>query len=745
MTAYDDEDRPRTWSELLPITVSVMPDRFARKLVQETMTFHHFAQRLRSTSALTKETLPLGKMACFGDRRSDPPGRSLRHDGNVVAITGVEGDYDGGTMPVEEAVAIADGAGLLSIITTSPSYTEYAPRWRIWCPTSRQLPPAERYALMSMINGLFGGIFAVESWTLSQAFYLGSPLVNGGRNPLHQVFEIEGTPIDRKPELIAGAIDKPGTQARDDDDGLAGEGRAAVDETALLLQVISGESMHPAAIRLIGKWMHERIGWAEAEARLTAAFDSCAEAVRKTKRWKMRRAEIPELLEFVLGKEARKAHERAHPEEPPPAEEDPTDPLAGLRRRLHTAGKKRAVVGSLRNAALILQHDPVVAGLAQRNRFTNALLLMHEVPAIESTLVLPGPYPRELTDADISKLAIWLQDAWGRGFVSGVALEALTLAAAGASFHPVCDWLDQLAWDGVARLDRWLSEVFGCPADGYHMAVGAKVLIAACRRVRQPGCKFDYVLVLEGGEGIGKSTAVKALFGEAWWTDNLPLDLSNKDAQQSLAGVWGVELSEIGHLLRNGHEVTKAFLSRSIDRYRPSYGRATVAVPRQCVMIGTTNRDDYLSDPSGNRRYWPVRCLLGGANSQPFADLDWLTQHRAQLWAEAAHREAQGETIFLDDPAVAAAAVVQQQARMQTEAMAGAIMAYARDRLPLPVSVNLILTNVLTKPTGLPKRADEMRVGDILREEGWCRRRLTVSGVRDYWWFPDAAAAAGYR
>jgi predicted P-loop ATPase len=233
-------------------------------------------------------------------------------------------------------------------------------------------------------------------------------------------------------------------------------------------------------------------------------------------------------------------------------------------------------------------------------------------------------------------------------------MEAMHAAARVNSFHPILDWLDGLKWDGTARLDTFLVEAFGAvneydpiaqgdqwdARNAYYAAVGSKLLIASVRRLRQPGCKFDSMAILEGAQRIGKSTALATLYGREWFTDNIPPDLKKRDAQLALHGKWCVEFAEIEHLVRTEVEVIKAFLSTAVDHYRPPYGREFVDVPRTNVPIGTTNSDDYLKDQSGNTRFWPIPCAK--------VDVEWIAENRDQLWAEAAYREREGEAIWLD-------------------------------------------------------------------------------------------------
>ena len=222
-------------------------------------------------------------------------------------------------------------------------------------------------------------------------------------------------------------------------------------------------------------------------------------------------------------------------------------------------------------------------------------------------------------------------------------------------FHPVCDYLAGLQWDGEPRIDTWLTVYGGAKDSDYTRAVGALVLVAAVRRVRMPGCKFDEMLVLENPEqGTNKSTALQVLAVNAeWFSDNLPLGLSARETIEALSGHWVVEVSELQGMRKSEIEKVKAFLSRDTDRARTAYARTVTEARRQCVIIGTTNSDKYLRDLTGNRRIWPVRV-------ERF-DLEALKRDRGQLWAEAAAREASGASIRLPDELWAAAAAEQEE------------------------------------------------------------------------------------
>jgi hypothetical protein len=220
-------------------------------------------------------------------------------------------------------------------------------------------------------------------------------------------------------------------------------------------------------------------------------------------------------------------------------------------------------------------------------------------------------------------------------------------------FHPVSDYLDALVWDGQPRLDSWLVRYASVEDTPYARAVGSIVLIAAVRRVRNPGCKFDELLVLEGEQGNAKSQMIQVLAVKPeWCSDQKVFGLSGRDCIEALSGKWIIEAAEL-HGLRQGEvEGLKAFLSRSTDRGRMAYARTPTESKRQSIIIGTTNNDTYLRDLTGNRRFWPVVTNK--------IDIEALKRDRDQLWAEAATQEASGASIRLPQELWPVAAEQQQ-------------------------------------------------------------------------------------
>jgi predicted P-loop ATPase len=238
--------------------------------------------------------------------------------------------------------------------------------------------------------------------------------------------------------------------------------------------------------------------------------------------------------------------------------------------------------------------------------------------------------------------------------------QALEAECEAHQFDPICDYLASLRWDGVPRLDGWLITYCGAEDTPLNRAFGRKTLIAAVRRPRQPGCKFDHMLILEGVQRAGKSSVVFVLAGGADNFSDLPILHENSQKQQEqLAGRWFYEIAELVGMKRADIEALKGFLSRTNDRGRNAYGRFVKDQLRRGIFIGTTNDVDvgYLRDPSGGSRFWPVKVGT--------IDLDALARDRDQIFAEAAHYEAKGESLVIPKELWGEAAIAQEDRLMK--------------------------------------------------------------------------------
>ena len=293
-------------------------------------------------------------------------------------------------------------------------------------------------------------------------------------------------------------------------------------------------------------------------------------------------------------------------------------------------------------------------------------------------------------------------------------------------FDPLTQFLDHLQWDGVQRIDTWMRDYLKAPDTPLNRAISRICLIAAVRRARHPGCKFDQIIVLESEEGQGKSSAIEILAGgRDFFSDQQVIGLDEKTQQEAAVGVWLFEIADLKGMRRADIEHVKAFASRKIDRARPAYGRFRVDRPRRCVYFATTNDEDYLKSETGNRRFWPVR--VGEI------DLEALARDREQLWAEAAAAERAGESIVLDRK-LWDSARAEQDERMEREPWAELIHNYlvAEKRDDVTVKEVLVDNRFIQLDPAALNQAAMNRAVRALRSLGYTKYRKRVE--RGYQW-----------
>jgi predicted P-loop ATPase len=329
--------------------------------------------------------------------------------------------------------------------------------------------------------------------------------------------------------------------------------------------------------------------------------------------------------------------------------------------------------------------------------------------------------PRAVTDCDVVCLAEYLQHAGLKNVAREVVRDGINARARENAFHPVRDYLASLTWDGCKRVNVWLTTKLGAEYSDYTSRVGQLFLIAMVARVFDPGCKADYMLVLEGQQGTLKSTAC-AVLGGPWFSDALPDVSGGKDVIQHLRGKWLIEVGEMHAMSRAETALLKSFITRQVERYRPSYGHFEVEEPRQCLFIGTTNREAYLKDESGGRRFWPVK--TGDI------DFDGLIEDRHQLFAEAVHLYWAGEPWWPDWHFEQAHIKPQQDARYEADAWQETVVDYLKGHEK--VTIGKVAMEALGFQTARIGRADQNRIIAILEQLGWQRLERDWRGYQ--WW-----------
>ena len=378
---------------------------------------------------------------------------------------------------------------------------------------------------------------------------------------------------------------------------------------------------------------------------------------------------------------------------------------------------------NLANAMIALRVDP---------RFTN--LLAYDQMERRSMLVQPpaasideaDPFlPRAVSDIDVTRIQEQLQLSGLERIGRDIVHQAVEKRADERAYHPVIAYLQGLHWDGKSRLATWLSTYCGAEQSAYTAGVGSMFLRSMIARVHEPGCKADYMPILEGLQGIQKST-VCSILARPWYSDSLPaLGRDEVRVAQHLRGKWLIEIGEMSALSRADAEELKAFLTRPVEKYTPKYGRHDVVEPRQCVFIGTTNKTaDYLRDETGNRRFWPVRCGR--------IDTEGLRRDRDQLFAEALQQYRDGAP-WWPSPAFEAEHIApQQDARFEADTWEDVVAAFIE---PQPrVTVLQVAKDALHLDVSKIGTQEQRRITATLTHLGWSRGQRGSRGER--FWYP---------
>lgn len=316
-------------------------------------------------------------------------------------------------------------------------------------------------------------------------------------------------------------------------------------------------------------------------------------------------------------------------------------------------GAPKSIMSNIR---LILENE-VSPSFVARDEFALRDSYLEDVPWGSSAGEI-------LDDDEILKIMHWLEKRWRFEVRKESVHNAVTVMACANSYSPIRDYLDALPeWDRVNRLNTWLAKNFGAKGHREYLAqVFRKWMVAMVMRAYDPGAKFDWMPIFEGNQGVGKSSFGRILVGDKHFIDWLP-NLADKDAALNLQGVWCCEMGELSQFRRNELETIKAFITRTVDKMRPPFGRRTIESPRRCVFFGTTNKDAYLRDDTGNRRFKPLEVgtlrfkVLERERVQLFAEAKYLYENflendrTMELTGEAKRYELeiQKEKMILDD------------------------------------------------------------------------------------------------
>ena len=380
------------------------------------------------------------------------------------------------------------------------------------------------------------------------------------------------------------------------------------------------------------------------------------------------------------------------------------------------------------NIPKVLTYHPLLRGKIAYNKFTQTPCWI-ELPPLPFSEERESEFCKngfiEIEETDLTWLNSFFSQHMGWNISSEKIAEYIKAIAMVKPFHPLRDYLESLQWDGTPRIDSWLSDYLGAENNRYHQLVGRFFLLSAVARLFEPGCKQDLIFILEGEQGKKKSTALRILAGEQYFTDT-PIELEKKDFYLQLRGKWIIEIAELDALLRSDSSRVKAILSSKVDRYRPPYARKAIDVPRSCIFTGTSNIYEYIKDPTGGRRFIPIR--VGNI------DLERLQTDREQLWAEAVYRYLTDEELgrYYPLPEEYKILTLVQELRETVDPWLEEISQWLDDRGLTETTTSEVLTQCLGLAPKDFQRSHQIRIGLLLLNKlGWKKKR-TARGMIYY-------------
>ena len=612
----------------------------------------------------------------------------IRKNANVMYRTVATLDIDYGTVNVWDDFTMA--FGFAAMIYSTHKHSSKTPRYRLVFPLSRQVSPAEYEPLCRKIAAEIGiDLFDDTTYELPRLFYWPSTSKDADfvfdyqDGPSCDVDAILSQYVDykdvsawplssREGDVIAHEIKKQGDPT--EKPGVIGAFCRAYSIEDAINTFLSDKyektghdgrytyklgSVAGGLVCYEGKFAYSHHETDPASKQLCNAFDLCrvhlfgaqdegSRALDVT-----RKPSYAAMQEFAAKDKAVKllmARERAQ------AAADDFDGLDDAELPEDYNGEWKAeleytksgkLLCNIANIILILENDPALAGHIVHDLFTGMDSAKDGLPWNKNA--------NQWTDTDDANLRVWLEKHYDITGKEKIA-DALTAVLTRHSYHPIRDYLNGLTWDGVPRLDRIIIDYMGAEDSELNSAMSRKHFVAAVARVFNPGCKYDYCLIMSGAEGIGKSTLLRVMGGK-WFNDSITT-LEGKEGMEQLRRAWVVELGELSSIKRSDVEQVKAHLSKQVDIYRAAYARRVLEHPRQCVFCGTTNEALFLKGDTGNRRFWVIPVV---AELRKYRDWnEAIRRDRDQLWAEAVHYYKQGEPLYLSEELEAQAKQRQQ-------------------------------------------------------------------------------------
>lgn len=379
------------------------------------------------------------------------------------------------------------------------------------------------------------------------------------------------------------------------------------------------------------------------------------------------------------------------------------------------------IVACLANVVDILEKDERWKGVIAYDEFGQRVVKLKHPPYWNQKGEV-GEWDAQ----DDARTAMWITKLYRFSPSASLVAEAVEVMARNNVVNPPKDWLKSLKWDGVRRVDQWMLDFMGVKSTDYSKRVARWFFMGMVKRVFEPGCKFDYCLVLEGPQGRKKSSALAAIGGD--WYGDTDLDLHSKDSLSALRGKMLYEFSELGSVAKAEATKQKSFLSRQVDEYRPVYGRREIRAPRQLIFTGTTNEWEWNKDPTGGRRFWPV-------SVEEEIDVEGLKQIRDQLFAEAVVMVEQGLRYWPTSEEQTALFDPEQLKRSIQESFVDALFEKVNEQIG-EFSLHYAATEWLKIDSAKLTRDIQTRIGAALRQLGCTRKEKRTDLISRFWYEP---------
>ncbi len=714
-----------------PITISTAGSRMAKIWPASTLMWSELVARLK-TPVRSKETLAeyLGYKKSSQDDLKDVGGYvagtlegNRRKAGTVTGRDVLTLDLDnipaGGTQDVLRRI---EGLGCGYCVCSTRKHHEAAPRLRVLIPTDRTMT-ADEYEPIARKTAALIGIELCDPTTFevnrlmfwpscsadSQYIYvfgdkpflyadgvLGMygdwhnvsewPQVPGAGDSIVRLAKKQGDPTEKSG--IVGAFCRVFDIYKAMEELIPGE-YEPVDNAENRYTYTGGSTTGGALVYDNGKFLYSHHATDPCSGRLVNAFDLVrlhlfgdeddkAEPGTPTNRlpsytamcrYAVEKAEVAALLNKERYEKAVEAFDDYEDNTPVPAKE-PEDPDLDWIKKLEVSNTTGLPAKTTDNVLIILENDPKLKGKLAYDEFANRGLALGALPWDGREI------RRQWGDTDDAGLRHYIEKVYGITSKDRI-YDATALCAFKNRINDVKDYLLSLKWDGVKRLDALLVDYFGAANNAYTRAVMRKSLAAAVARVMQPGTKYDFMPIIVGPQGIGKSTFLRML-GRRWYSDSLQV-FEGKEASEMIQGTWINEIGELNGFSRTENSAIKQFLSKTEDIYREPYGRRTGTYPRRCVFFGTTNDSEFLRDQTGNRRFWPIDTLLSKPTKNIFTDLE---NEVDQIWAEAFIAWQLGEPLYLTGEAEKLS-MEEQEIHQVSNAKEGLIREFIERPIPL--------------------------------------------------------------